>query len=699
MPLSALAPSSKLRRSHLERTAFIYVRQSTFIQVRENQASTARQYDLGQRARDLGWLPERITVIDQDQGHSGTTTVGRDGFQALIAAVGLGQAGAVFSLEVSRLARSCSDWYRLLEICALTETLVIDEEGIYDPGQYNDRLLLGIKGTMSEAELHWLRSRLLGGKLAKAEQGTLRFRPPVGLVLDPLGRVVLDPDEEVQAAVRLIFSLFAQTGSALAVVTHFGAHHLLFPTRGWGRGQGDALVWRPLTHSRVLAVLHNPAYAGAYVYGRTQTRTQLLPGEAPRIKGRTRAVVPAEWPIVHHEAHAAYVSWAQFLITQQQLDDNRTFRPEERRGAVRGGQALLQGIVLCGRCGRRMRVRYVADGTRPSYECNEEHVRRAGATCQFLRGDGVDAAVAQLFLTAVQPAQLAVSLATLDDLDAQAHQIERQGQLRLERARYEADLARRRFLAIDPENRLVGRTLERDWNDKLAEVERLEREQARLPTPRPHAMSPGERQRVLALAADLPAVWQAPTTTSAARKHLLRCLIKDVTLTKGPAMIHIAIRWQTETCTTTEIPRPPLSADLRRTDPTIVARITEWAATCSDQEIAAALSAEGYRAGRGGPLTAKTVQWLRWRHTRVRRYTPAVQPRPTPIRRDGRYSARAAAALLNVDVSTIADWCRRGRLEAVQAAPHHPRWITLTPEIIATLRKPVRQRKPRRRPV
>jgi hypothetical protein len=343
-----------------------------------------------------------------------------------------------------------------------------------------------------------------------------------------------------------------------------------------------------------------------------------------------------------------------------------------------------------------MRVRYVADGTRPSYDCNEEHVRRAGKTCQFIRGDGVDAMVSQLFLAAVQPAQLAVSLATLDDLDAQARQVERQGQLRLERARYEADLARRRFLAVDPENRLVGRALERDWNDKLAEVERLEREQARLPTPRPHAMSPGERQRVLALAADLPAVWQAPTTSSAARKQLLRCLIKDVTLTKGAASIHIAIRWQTETCTTTEVPRPPLSADLRRTDPAIVARITEWAATHSDQEIAAALSAAGYRAGRGGPLTAKTVQWLRWRHTRVRRYTPAVQPRPTPVRRDGRYSARAAAALLNVDVSTVADWCRSGRLEAEQAAPHHPRWIDLTPETIATLRKPVRQRKPRR---
>src|SRR5919108_3044379 len=358
---SSLA-TTQMRPDHLERRAFIYVRQSTLLQVREYTASTARQYDLAQRARDLGWAREHITVIDQDQGHSGASTASRDGFQSLLVEVGLGRAGAVLSLEVSRLARSSSDWYRLLEICALTDTLVIDEEGVYDPGQYNDRLLLGFKGTMSEAELHWLRQRLLGGKLAKAEEGQLRFRLPVGLVYDPTGKIVIDPDQEVSEAVRLVFALFAQHRSALAVVTHFAQHHLRFPTSLWGGGHDGELVWGRLTSGRVLSILHNPFYAGAYVYGRTVTRTQVLPGEAPRIKGRTRQIKRDDWPIVLRDAHPGYITWEQFRHNHQQLDDNRTWRPEDRRGAVREGAAMLQGLVLCGRCGRRMSVRYLQDG-------------------------------------------------------------------------------------------------------------------------------------------------------------------------------------------------------------------------------------------------------------------------------------------------------------------------------------------------
>jgi DNA invertase Pin-like site-specific DNA recombinase len=364
MPIQRSSP--KIRPDHLDRPAFVYVRQSTLFQVRENTASTARQYDLVQRAQDLGWSEASITVIDQDQGRSGSSAVDRDGFQLLIAQVGLGRAGAVLSLEASRLARSCSDWYRLLEICALTDTLVIDEDGVYDPSQYADRLLLGILGAMSEAELHWLRNRLLGGKLARAEQGELRMRPPVGLVFDATRRLVLDPDEEVQQAVRLLLSLFEQTGSALAVVKHFGEHRLLFPDRLWGKAHGGELLWKPLRHGRVLDVLHNPRYAGAYVYGRTQTRTRALPNEAPRGKGRTRRVGPADWPIVRQDAHPGYLTWEQFLRNQQRLDDNCTRYGSDRRGAVREGHALLQGLVLCGQCGRRMSVRYTRQGTTPS---------------------------------------------------------------------------------------------------------------------------------------------------------------------------------------------------------------------------------------------------------------------------------------------------------------------------------------------
>lgn len=693
--LFATAPST-LRPTHLERQAFIYVRQSTLFQVREHTASTARQYDLAQRAQDLGWAREHLTVIDQDQGHSGASITGRDGFQALLVEVGLGHAGAVFSLEVSRLARSSSDWYRLLEICALTDTLVIDEEGVYNPGQYNDRLLLGFKGTMSEAELHWLRSRLLGGKLAKAQHGALRFRLPAGFVFDLAGQGVLDPDEEVQQAIRLLFTLFAQAGSALAVVKHFAVHHLRCPTRGWGKRHGTDLVWGPLTHARVLEVLHNPAYVGTYVYGRTQTRTRLLPGEAPRVKGRTRVVARQDWPIVLHDQHPASITWEQFLCHQQQLDANRTFRPEDRPGAVREGAALLQGLALCGQCGRRMRVRYLEDGNTPCYDCNALHVRQAGPTCQSLRGDGIDAAVARVFLEAMPPAQLAISLAALAQVEAQARQIERQWQRRRERAQYDADLARRRFLAVEPEYRLVARTLERDWNDKLAVLAALEREYAALPPLTAQLVSPEERERILALAQDVPAVWTAATTSPTERKQLFRCLIKDVTLTKQATTIAVAIRWQTEACTLVELPRPARACDRRRTPPAVVARIRSLAPHHTDSQMAIILHQEGATPGLGGTFTAAKVAWIRYVAAIPAGCPEAPGVCPSGQRGDGRYSAQAAAQLLNVDVSTIADWCRTERLEYVQHTPHSPRWITLTPERIAALRKPVRQRKPRR---
>jgi DNA invertase Pin-like site-specific DNA recombinase len=443
MPLSRFA-NHKIRPAHLARQALLYVRQSPRLQVRANTGSTARQYDLGPRALDLGWPRERIRVIDQDQGPSGASAAARDGFQWLVAEVGLKHAGAVFCLEASRLARSCSDWYHLLAICALTDTRVVDEEGVYDPGQYHERRLLGCKGPMREAELHWLRQRLWGGKWAKAERGPLRFRLPVGLVYDPTGRVVLDPDQEVSAAVQLVFALFAQHGSALAVVTHFAQQHLRFPTRLWGGGHEGELVWGRLPRGRVVSILHHPFYAGAYGYGRTVTRTQVLPGEVPRIKGRTRQSKREDWPIVLLDAHPGYITWAQFRHHQQQLDENRPWRPEDRRGAVREGAAMLPGLVLGGRCGRRMSVRYLQDGLTPLYECPQAPTQHAAPPCQTMRGDKIDTAITQRFLAAIPPAPLDVSLAALDQIEARARQLERQWQLRRERAQYEIDLARRR---------------------------------------------------------------------------------------------------------------------------------------------------------------------------------------------------------------------------------------------------------------
>jgi DNA invertase Pin-like site-specific DNA recombinase len=689
---------SKVQSDHLDRDAIIYVRQSSLMQVRDNTASTMRQYDLVQRALSLGWAREHIQVIDQDQGHSGASTIGRDGFQSLVAEVGLKHCGAVLSLEVSRLARSCSDWYHLLEICALTDTLVIDDEGIYDPGHYNDRLLLGFKGTMSKAELHWLRQRLLGGKVTKAEQGTLRFRLPVGLQYDLMGKVVLDPDEEVQAAVRLIFALFEQYGSALAVVKHFTQHHLRFPDRRWERTRKGELVWEPLQCGRVLSILHNPFYAGAYVYGRTKTRKQTLPGEELRIKGHTRQVKQEDWPIVLRDVHPGYVTWEQFRSHQQMLDDNRTWRPEERRGAVREGSALLQGIVLCGICGRRMNVRYLRDGSIPSYECRQAHAQRAEKTCQTMRGDEIDRGVAACFLEAIAPSHLSVSLATLEELEGRARQIDRQWQLRLERVQYEADLARRRYTQVDPENRLVARNLERDWNEKLADVERLQREYAIAPKPTALALTLPERQRILALAHNVPAVWHAPTTTATERKQLVRFLIKDVTLTRKETRIEIRIRWRTEALTEVTVARPKVVADARRTSPEVVARIRELAPTQTATQIAHRLNEEGWRTGLGGSFTASKVEWVRAAYAIDLDCPEGPGFCPSGQRGDGRYSALAAAELLNVNVSTIADWCNAGILDCVRAGTCGPRWITLTSAIITELRKPTQRHWKRRGP-
>ena len=691
------AASQKIRPDHLDRLAVIYVRQSTLFQVRENTGSTTRQYDLVKRAADLGWTQASIQVVDQDQGQSGSSAVGRDGFQWLVAEVGLGHVGAVLSLEVSRLARSCSDWYRLLEICALTDTLVIDDEGVYDPGAHNDRLLLGFKGSMSEAELHWLKSRLQGGKMTKAEQGQLRFRLPIGLVYDPVGRIVLDPDEAVQEAVRLVFSLFEQSTSALAVVSAFARQHLRFPTRWWGGKRADELIWSRLSHERVLNILHSPLYAGAYVYGRTKFRSRLLPGEEPRVKGRTRRLPQEDWPIVLLDAHPGYITWEQFLHNQRQLDDNRTWRAEEHRGAVREGPSLLQGIILCGSCGRRMSIRYQRDGSVLMYECHQLHSQLAMRTCQTMRGDRVDQAVVACFLEAIEPAHLEVALAALDQVEARAKQVENQWHRQIERAQYEADLARRRYKAVDPDNRLVARSLEKEWNEKLAEVDKLEREHQLVPKPAALLLTTAQREQIRRLAHDLPAIWHASTTTFVERKQLIRWLIKDVTLSKRGTVIDVAIRWQTEALTALSIPRYKMSWEERQTSPHVVERVREWSPTHTATQIATLLNEEGLRPGLGGSFTASKVDWIRVAYS-----IPLACPEgpgfcPSGQRGDGRYSALAAAELLNVNVSTIADWCNAGMLESVRAHPHGPRWITLTPDIIEQLRKPTQRHWKRRR--
>jgi DNA invertase Pin-like site-specific DNA recombinase len=686
------ALASKIKGEHLERRALIYVRQSTLAQVRENTGSQMRQYDLEGKALEMGWAKDQIEIVDQDQGRSGASAEGRDGFQQLVAEVGMGQAGAVFSLEASRLARSCIDWYRLLEICGLMKTLVVDEEGVYDPSQHNDRLLLGFKGTMSEAELHWLHSRLMGGRMKKAESGELRIPLPTGLVYDEGERIVLDPDEEVQRAIQMLFEVFQETGTAMGVVRYYRDHRLSFPDTREQRGpEKGQVTWKRLGRRRVLNVLHNPLYAGAYAYGRTEQRVRAAkPGEIRPVKKVVHHGDPQKWKVLRVDAHAGYLSWEDFLRNLKQLDDNRSDRKGKCRGAVRKGQALLQGIVICGKCGSRMTIRYV-EGGKPVYRCQLANMEYGEPTCQTIQGSQVDVSVAELFLAAMTPAELSVSLATLEQVEARTQQIEQQRELKLERARYEADLARRRYCAVDPDNRLVARNLELDWNAKLANVERLQRENAIATHSSRLVAGPKERSRILALASDMGTIWEADTTTNAERKQLLRYLIQDVSLTQGKDSTHIGLRWQTGARSELEVPRPKGIAETRRTSPIVIRRIRAMIATQTDSQIAWELNEEGLRTGAGKRFTRERV-----RRVRVKYKLSTGCPEMPGIlldgkRGDGRFSTRATAELLNVSIATIGNWCRSGKLDSVQVIPGAPRWIKLTPDLIVKLRKSKQQ--------
>jgi len=448
----------------------------------------------------------------------------------------------------------------------------------------------------------------------------------------------------------------------------------------------------------VLSILHNPFYAGAYVYGRTQTRQRPLPGEAPRIKGDTRQVTRDHWPTFLREHHPGYISWSPFRCNQEQLDDHRTFDPDQHRGVVREGGALLQGIVGCGVCGRRMTVRYMPDGIRPISVGAQVHKDFAGTTCQCMRGDGMDAAVAQLLLEAIAPAQLTIALEAVEHLEAQAQAIDRQWHLRLERARYEADRARRHSLEVEPEHRLVARSLERDWNEKLSALDQLERDYAAMRPAASSHVSAAERQGIIALVHDLPAVWHAKTTTHAERKHVMRLLIKDVMLTKLAQAVRVAVRWHTPACSTRAVPRPTPAYVVRRTAPEVSERLEQLSREHTDSGLAECLKQEGYRSGQGGAFTASKVNGLRYAYSLQRGCPLGPAACPSGQRGDGRYSAQAAAARLNVSVYTIADGCKAGKLDGVQGAPRGPWWVTLPPESIAALRKPRRQYKPRRKP-
>ncbi len=512
----------KVTPSHLRRDAYLYVRQSTVRQVFENTESTRRQYALRERAVAMGWPIERVIVIDSDLGKSGASSVDREGFQKLVGEVGMGRAGIVLGLEVSRLARNSTDWHRLLEICALTDTLILDEDGIYSPSDFNDRLLLGLKGTMSEAELHVMRARLRGGILNQARRGALQTPLPVGLLYDPDGNVVLDPDGQVQRSFEHLFETFERTGSASATVKHFREQNLRFPRRPRYGPHKRELLWESLLHWRVLRVLHNPRYAGAFSFGRTHTHKRV--DGTVEIKSLPRE----EWTVLLLDAHPGYISWEQFEANLRRLRDNAQAHGSERRKSPpREGPALIQGLVVCGRCGNRITVRYhTRKGEQwPEYVCQRKGIDTATRKCQQIPGAGIDRAIGELLVEAVTPVTLEVALKVQAELDARIHEADALRGQRVERARHEGDLARRRFMEVDPGNRLVADVLEAEWNEKLRGLHDAQEELEQRRQEDHRRISDEQRKEVLALAADFPRLWIDPKTPQRERKRMVRLLL------------------------------------------------------------------------------------------------------------------------------------------------------------------------------
>lgn len=661
-------PHQKVRADHLKRDAYLYIRQSTLHQVFHNTESTQRQYALKQRAIALGWPAEHVNVIDGDQGQSGASAVDREGFQKLVAEVGMGRAGIVLGLEVSRLARNNCDWHRLLEICGLTDTLILDEDGLYDPGNFNDRLLLGLKGAMSEAELHVLRARLQGGIRSKARRGELRVPLPIGLVYDRQGKVILDPDKQVQQALRTLFQVYQREGSALTIVKYFCKNELTFPRRfrrGANKGQ---LVWGPLGHTRTLQVLRNPRYAGAFVFGRTKTCKR------PNGRSTIKPVPQEDWHTLIPDAHPGYISWQQYQDNLRTLHACARAHGLDRRNSPPGqGPALLQGLVVCGVCGRRMTVRYHTrqGGQMVDYNCQRAYHEHGQPVCQTIPGSSIDRAIGNLLLEMVQPVTLELAFAVQAELQARLQEVDQLRRQQVERARYEAELARNRFMQVDPNNRLVADALEADWNDKLRALTEAQEHYERQRQKDRIVLDEASRQKVLALAQDLPRLWHDPGTSDQDRKRMVRLLIEDVTLIKA-GKITVKIRFKGGATRTLTLPVPLSAWEERMTGPEVIRQIDQLLDTCTDASVAGELNRRGYRSGMKLEFTPRIVAKLR------RNY--GLKCRYDRLRERGFHTAQEMAAELGVSPGAIKTWRAHGLLQGYEYNDKGERLYELPPQ-------------------
>ena len=660
---------SKINSQHLDRMAIVYVRQSSQAQVRDNTESTARQYALSDLAVRLGWNLAKIEVIDADLGLSGASAAHRSGFREIVGRVCCGEVGAIFGLEISRLARSTADLSRLLELVRLSDTLVIDSDGVYNLNDFNDRLLLGIKGNISEAELHLMAGRLHGAKQAAAKRGELRCPLPIGYVYDDIRATVKDPDQEIQMAITDLFVTFRAMGSACGVAAHFKDRR--FPGRVFGGAWAGVLRWGPLTHSRVLNILTNPTYAGAYTYGRYHLEKHLNPDGSvhKKIVRRQRE----KWEVLLQNRHPAYISWEEFLENASRLEANQT-----AKGArpPREGIPLLQGILSCGGCGHKMATSYRANG-QPYYSCPNARSCAATRSCRSVTVSTIDSVVATRLLEALSPEDVAQALAAADEVADRRLRTTKAAELAVERARYEATRAERAFLVCEPENRLVARSLENRWESMLvllAEAEaaltKAQTEKAPLPP----------RNEVESIVGNLPGLWNAPTTSAKDRKRLLRTLIADVTLIseQGSKELRIGIHWCSGATEQMETTRPPLISESRRTPVKVIDLITRLGPTMTNVQLVTELNKTGCVTGCGRPFNVKAVYWLRHVYQ---------IPSPSPFA-TGELSVREVACRLGISQNVVRYWIKRDEITVRRSITGHL-CINFSPQIEQSCRQRV----------
>jgi len=654
--------NEKIRPEHLQRAAYVYIRQSTAHQVRFHLEGQKRQYGLSQRARELGF--PQVVVIDEDLGRSGSGLQERPGFGRLLAAVCQGAAGAVVALEASRLARNNRDWHHLVDLCGLTDTLLIDDDGIYDPKLLNDRLLLGLKGTMSEFELGLFRQRARQAYVQKVKRGCALWEVPVGFVRTPEGQIEKSPDRQVQQAIEAVFSQFNQLGSERQTVLWFREEQIRLPQAQPG-SQGQQITWLAATTSRVHQMLRNPCYAGAFVYGRTGTQTRLVEGRAQRRAGRLAKPMD-QWEVLIREHHPGYLCWEQYLKNQRLMAKNRALRAGESGGAAKSGTALLSGLLRCGCCGRKLQVRYSGrEGQVARYHCRGDRGQPGSDSCLSLGSLRADAAVVAEMLAAVAPAGMAAAGEASEQIQRQEQEKRRAVELALEKARYEAQRAQRQFDAVEPENRLVAAELEGRWNQALAQVSALASRLQALSLEAVPAISAEQQQRLGELGRDLKRLWEEPPAPIELKKRLLRTVIEEIVVTtqEQPAEHRLQIHWAGGVHTELRVPRNPRGMHGRMADRSVVELVRELAQVCDDQTLAAVLNRLGLTTGQGNT----------WRMARVKsfRHTHGIelgQGHP------GCVTLQGAARRLQVSDTVVERLIRRRVLPARQVVQYAP-WV------------------------